>query len=162
MKLPAVCLAATFAGGVALGLFTPIAHLNVSIVALRAGFLFALAPLVLSSLLLRKGLVCAAGSFSLGAWLMLGLLSAWLGSQPAPTSHVLSLITAGRIELSSPLRWHAHLRDEPADFPWGTSFDLALDSVEFEGSRLDVGGGMRLVHSPFDGEATLPALHEGT
>jgi len=55
VKLPAVCLAATFAGGVALSLFTPVAHLNVSFVALRAGFLFAITLLALSSLLLRKG-----------------------------------------------------------------------------------------------------------
>jgi len=89
VKLPAVCLAATFAGGVAFGLFTPLAHLNVSIVALRAGFLFAITLLAVSSLLLRKGLVCAAGSFSLCAWLMLGLLGAWMGSQPAPANHVL-------------------------------------------------------------------------
>ena len=67
MKLLAVCLAALFAGGAALGLFTPVAHLNVSFVAKRAGFLFAIALLALSSLLLRKGLVCAAGSFSLAA-----------------------------------------------------------------------------------------------
>jgi len=131
VKLPAVCLAATFAGGVALSLFTPVAHLNVSFVALRAGFLFAITLLALSSLLLRKGLVCVAGSFSLSAWLILGLLDAWIGSQPAPANHVLSLISAAKRELSSPLRWHAHLRDEPADFPWGASFDLALDSVEF-------------------------------
>ncbi len=161
MKLPAVCLAATFAGGVALGLFTPVAHLNVSIAAMRVGFIFAITLLALSSLLLRKGLVCAAGSFSLGAWAMLGLLGAWVASQPASANHVLSLISAGRLELSSPLRWHAHLRDEPADFPWGASFDLALDSVEFEGSQLDVGGGMRLAHSPIVDEASLPELHAG-
>ncbi|HWT89431.1 MAG TPA: DNA internalization-related competence protein ComEC/Rec2 [Candidatus Angelobacter sp.] len=161
MKLPAVCLAATFAGGVALGLFTPVAHLNVSIVAMRVGFVFAITLLALSSLLLRKGFVCAAGSFSLGAWAMLGLLGAWLGSQPAPANHVLSLISAGKLALSSPLRWHAHLRDEPADFPWGTSLDLALDFVEFEGSRLDLGGGMRLAHSPIKEEAPLPQLHAG-
>ena len=35
MKLPAACLAATFACGAALGMFTRVTHLNVSFVALR-------------------------------------------------------------------------------------------------------------------------------
>ena len=54
MKLPAVCLAAMFAGGVALGLFIPVAHLNVSIAAMRAGFFFTITLLALSSLFLRS------------------------------------------------------------------------------------------------------------
>jgi hypothetical protein len=109
VKLPAACLAATFACGAALGLFTPVTHLNVSFVARRAGFLFAITLLAFSSRLLRKGLVCAAGGFSLGVWLMLGLLGAWIGSQPAPANHVLSMISAGRPEMSMghshPHRW---------------------------------------------------------
>jgi competence protein ComEC len=73
----------------------------------------------------------------------------------------LSLVSSGRIELSSPLRRHARLRDEPAEFPWGTSFDVALDSVEYKGSRLSLVGEMRLTYSPVKDDPTLPRLHAG-
>jgi hypothetical protein len=74
VKLPAVCLAATFSGGVALGLYTSLADLNSSVVALRAGFSFTIALLLLSAVLLRKEFVRMAACFSLGAWLALGTL----------------------------------------------------------------------------------------
>src|SRR5258708_8717626 len=75
------------------------------------------------------------------------MLSAWIAVQPAPANLVLSLVATGRIDLSSPLRWRGHLRDEPAEFPWGISLNLGLDSVEFEGAGLDLAGGMRVTYS---------------
>jgi len=159
VKLPAVCLAATFAGGVALGLFTWPG--NFSVFAIRGGFVLAAALLAVSAALTQKELVRTAGCFSLAAWLVLGVLGARLASQPVPSNHVLALVSSGRIELSSPLRWQARLRDEPAEFPWGTSFDLALNSVEYDGARLSLMGGMRLTYSPVKDEPALPRLHAG-
>jgi competence protein ComEC len=161
VKLPAVCLAATFAAGVALGLFTSLAHLNTSIAAIRAGFVLATVLVALSAILVLRAFARTAGCLSLGAWLVLGILAAFLASQPVPSHHVLSLISAGRIELSSPLRWHARLRDAPADLPWGTTFDLALDAVEFEGAHVNLVGGMRLTYFPDKEEAALPRLRAG-
>jgi hypothetical protein len=49
VKLPAVCLAATFAGGVALGLFSPLGAFASSASLIRAVLLVAVALLFLSS-----------------------------------------------------------------------------------------------------------------
>ena len=161
MKLPAVCLAATFAGGVALGLFTALADLRSSVAAMVAGFVLSIALLAVSGVFVKRNLVSVAGSACLSAWLVLGILSAWIAWQPAPANHVLSLVSTGRINLSSPLRWIGHLRDEPAEFPWGTSLDLGLDSVEFEGARLDLAGGMRVTYSSMQRDVELPRLRAG-
>lgn len=161
MKLPAVCLAAAFAGGAALGLYTPLNSLATSVFAFR--FLFLLAGLLLlaGAILLQIDFVTVAGSASLLSWLTLGILGALCASQPLPENHVLTLIGSGKVDISSPLRWHAHLRDEPAALSSGVSFDLALDSVEFEQTLIPITGGMRLAYfQPNDSNALLP-FHAG-
>ncbi|HWZ98814.1 MAG TPA: DNA internalization-related competence protein ComEC/Rec2 [Candidatus Dormibacteraeota bacterium] len=161
MKLPAVCITAAFAGGVALGLFSPLARYCTSSAIVLATFVCVPILLALSLFLLRRALVTSAMSISLGAWLVLGVLSAWCASQPAPADQVLNLASSARIDLSTPLRWHAHLRDEPAQHPWGTSYDLALDAVEFEGITLATTGGLRLTYSPRGDAAQIVQLHVG-
>lgn len=161
MKLPVVCLAAIFAGGVALGLFSPLVNLSTSLPANHAAFFLALAMLAVSVILLRKNLVTLAAIFSLGTWLSLGVIAAWCASQPPPQNHVLSLAAAGRLDFSTPLRWHACLRDEPTELPWGVSYDLGLNSVEFEGASIPIVGGIRLSYSPHDDSVQLPTLHAG-
>jgi len=76
-------------------------------------------------------------------------------------NHVLNMVAAGRLDLSTPLRWHGRLRDELVELPWGTSFDLALDSVEFEETPIPIVGGMRLAYSPRGDSVQLPLLHSG-
>lgn len=66
MKLPALCLAATFAGGVALGLFSPLANLSTSAAANRVFFFAAVTLLALCVILLRKNLTTFAAILSLG------------------------------------------------------------------------------------------------
>ncbi len=73
----------------------------------------------------------------------------------------MSLAAAGRLDYSTPLRWHARLRDEPAELPWGVSYDLVLNSVEFEGITIRTTGGMRLSYSPHGDSLQLRALHAG-
>ena len=87
MKLPAVAIAAAFAGGILLGLShfllpwaasNPFPALNVLIVCilLAAGFVLAL-----------RNFVCPAAIASLGAWTALGMLAACLAIQPLPPEH---------------------------------------------------------------------------
>ena len=97
MKLPAVCLAAAFAGGVALGLFTPLGDFGSSVALIRATFLAVLALLLLSAILLRNDRLNLAGSFSLAAWFVLGLLNSWCGSQPKPSHYVLNLAQSSHL-----------------------------------------------------------------
>ena len=161
MKLPAVCLAAAFAGGIALGLFSPLQQLATNELAAFAAIALAVILLLVAAALLRSNRTTPAGAFSLGAWTCLGMLAAWFASQPLSKDHVLSLLSGGRIDLSSPLRWHATLGDEPGLQPWGTSYELTLESVEYGGTVLPIRGGMRLSYSPHNDEAQLPDLHTG-
>ena len=160
MKLPALCLAAAFAGGVALGLYSPLQKLAADHVAQFAVVAGIMVFLSLAAILLRSNRIALAGGFSLGSWASLGLLAAWFASQPLPKDHVLSLLSVGRIELSSPLRWHARLRDEPTAQPWGVSYELALESVDYAGATLRLHGGVRLSYSARD-DSPLPELHVG-
>lgn len=161
MRLPALCLASLFAGGVALGLLTPLNNFSTSVGAIRAAFLSAVVLITLCVILLRKNFLSSASVCSLGVWLVLGVIAAWCASQPPPQNHVLNLVTAWGLDLSSPLRWHARLRDEPAELPWGISYDLALDSVEFEESSITLAGGMRLSYSSHGDSVPLAQFHAG-
>ena len=62
MKLPAVCLAAIFAGGVALGLYVPLNNP----LAFRLLFVLTAALLAASAILLRKDWINSAASVSVG------------------------------------------------------------------------------------------------
>ena len=161
MKLPALCLVSVFAGGIALGLFTPLSYLPISAPETRAAFLLVLALLVVSTIFLGKNFLALSWTFSLGSWLVLGVIAAWFALQPWPQNHVLNQVSTSSLDLSTPFRWHARLRDEPTELPWGVSYDLALDSVEFEESAIPLVGGMRLSYSPHEDSALLSQLHSG-
>jgi competence protein ComEC len=109
----------------------------------------------------RKGKIHSAGCISLGVWLSLGTLATLLASQPAPANHILNLVSSGQVDLSSPLRWHGRLRDEPVEAPWGTSYDVALDSVEFGGTTFPASGGIHLNYSLDRENSQFPRLHSG-
>src|SRR5205807_6137144 len=61
----------------------------------------------------------------------------------------------------SPLRWHGHLRDEPAKLPWGYGLEIDLSGVEFERASLPVQGGLRASFTPRPEQAPMPELHAG-
>ena len=161
MKLPAVGLAAAFASGVALGLYSPLQRYCSSVVMLRGAFLFALLLLLFSVGMLKADRLRLSASTSVCAWLLLGLLGSWIASQPKPQQHILNLVSTSRIDIGTPLRWHARLRDEPAELPWGVSYDLTLNSVEFAESTIPISGGLRLSYSPHSDSNLLPQLHAG-
>jgi len=119
MKLPAMAIAAAFASGIVLGLHPAVARHTLSIAFLSLSFV-AVALLVMTGIvLLQSGRVFSAAAASLLCWVFLGCLGACVAEQPRPANHVLSLVGQGRIRLGTPLRWHGHLRDEPARLPWG-------------------------------------------
>lgn len=148
MKLPALAITVSFASGIALGL-QPFAREHGSgRAALFTGFAAAGLALVAAALLARKGGLRAAAVLALFSWLTLGILAARVADQPKPADDVLALAGSGAINLKSPLRWHARLRDAPVQLPWGWSYDLQLESVEARGALLPVSGGLRLSFSP--------------
>ena len=106
MKLPAVAIAAAFAGGVALGLH----HAVVPHVTSRffLGLCFAASVvLILAGLALaRIESLFPAATISLLSWTLLGFLGACVAEQPRPANHLTSLLEQKGLSLGSPLRWH--------------------------------------------------------
>ena len=161
MKLPAVAIAAAFAGGILLGhwhLFSsravvyPFPLLAVAIICLL---------LVLSLVLTWRGFLWPAATASLAVWIGLGILAACLAAQPLPHEHVLSRLAAQQIPQKTPLRWHGILRSEPSRLPWGYGLEMSLAGVDTVEGYLPVIGGMRVGFTPREGDLRLPELHAG-
>ena len=161
MKLPAVAITAAFACGVALGLCPPISRLATSQFYLASAFLSAVSVVIFGLVLLKRAQLAAAALVSGMSWILLGTLGAWISEQPLPPSHVTRLIENGRIDLHTPLRWRGTLRDEPAKLPWGVGMEIELAGVDYQNSRLDVRGGLRVSFSPRADDLPLPDLHVG-
>lgn len=161
MKVPAVAMAAAFAGGILLGmgrlLSAHIAAKSVPLFIVAVICLF----LMLGFVLAWRNLLWLGASASLAAWVELGMLAGWIVSRPLPPEHVLSQIAANQIPQRTPLRWHGILRSEPSRLPWGYALDIDLTGVERAGGFLPVTGGMRLGFTPKENEPGLPKLHAG-
>jgi competence protein ComEC len=174
MKLPAVAIAAPFAGGILLGLlpvFTSRAA-HRSLVLIIGGSVFVL---VISGLVALWGHpavsdgeegrggkgACVAFGVSLVAWIGLGILAACMAKQPLPADHVLSRLAAREIPEKTPLRWQGTLRDEPSRMPWGDALEMDLSGVEAADGYVPVRGGMRLDFTPREDDPVLPELHAG-
>src|SRR6266403_2037753 len=161
VKLPAVVIAAAFACGVALGLCQPVARAATSRGWLAAGFLASGLLILVAVALLKRSRFNEAAIVSVACWLFLGTLGTWISNQPLPGRHIINVISAGRIDLGSPLRWHGRLRDEPTKLPWGFGLEVDLVGVDYENSQLWSSGGLRLSFSPKPDDPALPALHAG-
>ncbi|HET6929935.1 MAG TPA: DNA internalization-related competence protein ComEC/Rec2 [Candidatus Acidoferrum sp.] len=156
MRIPAVAIAAAFAGGILLG-----RGWQLSPRALEISFLCISSLLIAACFFAWREKVWAAAIFSLVGWVSLGALAIVVTSRPLPAQHVLSRIAAGEIELKTPLRWHGHLRSEPARLPWGMGLELELSGVETAAGMIPVAGGMRIGFTPKEGEAALAEVHAG-
>lgn len=117
MRLPAVTIAAAFACGIVPGLQPAVVHHASSATFLLLFFILTVLFLFAGILLVKLGGVFPAVAASLLGWTLLGFLGAVIAEQPRATDHITSLIEQQRINLSTPLRWHGHLRDEPAPLP---------------------------------------------
>jgi competence protein ComEC len=161
MRLPAVALAALFAGGVVLGEAPWVAQRVSSHPFLSVGFIFVGVLICAGVSLARVGRLIPAAVFSVLSWIVLGVLGAGISNQPRPEDYVLSLVETGRLELKTPLRWHGRLRDEPARLPWGYGYEIELSSVEFQGALVNARGGLRVSFSETPERAAAPDVHAG-
>jgi competence protein ComEC len=161
MRLPAVAIAAAFAGGILFGLHPVIARNAASSLLLSILFV-AIAVLILSGILLVGiGRLFSAIFASLLSWAMLGFLAVCIEVQPRDADHVISLAERGLLPLKTPLRWHGQLRDEPTRLPWGYGYEIELSGVEIEGRLSPAQGGLRLSFTPHPKGKPLPELHAG-
>ncbi len=161
MKLPAVAIAAAFASGIALGLHPVVVRHASSPIFLSLSFLAVTLLVSAGILLLNFGRLFLAAAASLLCWIFLGCLGAWVAGQPRAANHVLSLVEERRISLGTPLRWHGHLRDEPARLPWGYGYAIELSGVAFKGELQPTEGGLRLNFTTHPDQALPPELHAG-
>jgi len=160
MRLPAVGIAAAFAGGILLGVHPMVARNGASPL-LSISFL-AIAVLILTGILLvRIGRLFSATVASLLSWAMLGFLGVCVAEQPRDAHHVISLMEQGRLPLKTPLRWHGHLRDEPTRLPWGCGYEIEVSGVEIEGALQPARGGLRLSLTANPEAGPTPDLHAG-
>jgi competence protein ComEC len=148
MKLPAVAMAAAFAGGIVIGLQRSVAAHASSRELVVGFFIGALAALGGGYFLVRADKLWAASAAALACWVLLGVVGACLGQQPRPGNHVTSLLANGRLTLRTPLRWHGVLREEPTRLPWGYGYELSLSGVDYEGAFLPLQGGLRFSYAP--------------
>src|SRR5712692_7322869 len=161
MRLPAVAIAAAFAGGIMLGLHPAVARNAASLLLLSSSFV-TIAVLVLTGIFLVKlGRLFLAASASLLSWVLLGFLGVCIAEQPRHADHVISLVEQGRVRLKTPLRWHGHLRDEPTRLPWGYGYEIELSGVEFEEALHPARGGLRVGFTARPEGKPLPDLHAG-
>jgi len=161
MRLPALAIAALFACGAVLGQWQWIAQRTSSHVYLVAGFVSAGLLICTGILLARTGRLFPAAAISLLSWLVLGMLGAGIANQPRPADYVLNLVDAGRLELKTPLRWHGHLRDEPARLPWGYGYEIELSGVEYQGEVIPTRGGLRIGFTEPPNPIAPPDVHAG-
>jgi competence protein ComEC len=136
MKLPALWLAAAFAGGVALSSGWP--------GLLRLWVTASVLALLLGAILVWCKRVLTPGACALIAWVGLGGLATSVERAAVPASHVTRLIAAGRLDLSEPLRWQGRLREDPMALPWGRRYEIDLEQVQAAGSYVQVSGGLRV------------------
>ena len=161
MRLPAVAIAAVFAGGAVLGQAEWLAQRASSHTFLTAGFIAAGVLLCVGIVLVRIGRLFPAAGISVLSWAILGILGAGIAEQPRPADYVLSLVEAGRLDLKTPLRWHGRLRDEPVRLPWGYGYEVELTGVEYQGSFERARGGLRLSFLESQEHAAGPDVHAG-
>ena len=148
MRLPAVAIAAAFECGIALGLHPDVTRSASSRGFLLASLCLAAVLIFIGIILLRLNHLISAAAASLLSWVLLGFLGGSIAEQPRPAEHVVSLAEQGRLDLKTPLRWHGHLRDEPARLPWGYGYEIELSGVEMEGTLRSARGGLRLSFTP--------------
>ncbi len=138
-----------------------IAQLTSSHAFVAAGFVAVSVLICVGIVLARIGRLLSAAAVSALSWLILGLLGAGIANQPRPADYILSLVETGRLDLKTPLRWHGHLRDEPARLPWGYGYEIELTGVEYEGALVAARGGLRVSYSESPERLAAPDVHAG-
>jgi competence protein ComEC len=161
MKLPTVILACAFSAGIALGS----AFLSESQLAhprtLWFSWIVCAVAIVVGLILCRLQFIRTAGVVALCAWFLLGVTAVRIAKAPSPSDHVLQLLADGRMDPHAPVRWRGVLNDEPTHLPWGTGYELKLDSIAAPEGIIPVQGGVRFTLYADEPNEPLPDVHAG-
>ncbi len=82
----------------------------------------------------------------LAGWMALGFLALVVQQHSRPTNLASHLIETNTIDSKFPIRWRGVLRENPETLPWGTRFDVDLESVQISGEQIKVSGGLRATY----------------
>ncbi|HVB35730.1 MAG TPA: DUF4131 domain-containing protein [Candidatus Acidoferrales bacterium] len=154
MKLPALGLVFAFASGIGVAKLSG-THLAMW---LAIATIFILAGLFLA---LASKPIAAAGILALAAWFALSATALQMQQGDAPSDDAATLIGAGKIDTSEPLRWHGVLREDPEYVPWGLRYTMDLENVRVLGRATRLRGGLRLNYYFGRGHEDLPNLRAG-
>ena len=135
MKLPALWIAAGFAGGIAFASHRPLEP--------RVWLLAVAASIIAGAIFSRCSRLAAAWSLALVAWFALGGLAIGLEDASLPANHISRLIASGKLDLNEPLRWRGRLREDPLSLPWGRRYEIDLEKIELGAAYVPVRGGLR-------------------
>jgi competence protein ComEC len=161
VKLPALAITAAYAGGIVLGLCIGGMHALRSRTFLLTLFTLAVIFILAGLLLTTRNRLLLGATTSLLTWAVFGVMSEQIADQPRATDDVLSLLEQEKLQLKTSLRWHGHLRDEPARLPWGFGYEIELTGVEYQNALVPASGGLRLSFSMQPDQAMPPDLHAG-
>lgn len=136
MKIPALWIAAAFAGGI---LLARQAHVPIAVCVV-----ITLIAISSATLMLWRKYTMIAWTFALIAWVATGATATSVERGRVTENSVATLIATGKLDTSSPLRWRGRLHGDPAERPWGREYLIDLDQVESAGAAIPVRGGLRV------------------
>lgn len=140
MKLLTLWIALCFAVGILVfKAVTPAPHFSPRFLLLGAG-LFLLA----GTFTLRKSRLKLALAFGAAAWVCIGFAAAGFEHLSTPANLASTLLDAGKLDSSVPLRWQGRLRSDPLALPWGIRYVINLEGVDSAHGTTAVSGGLRL------------------
>ena len=146
MKIPGLYVLPAFCTGIIVAALHP-ASGRVAVLCAAGLFLMAFA-------LWRYHLYVASFAIVLAGWSALGFLALIVQQHNRPANLASHLVEAGAIDSSFPMRWRGILRENPETLPWGTRFDVDLESVQVSAEQINVSGGLR---ATYFGEAVARA-----
>ena len=152
MKIPGLCVLPAFCTGIIIAALHPASG--------RFAFLCALILFLIAFALWRYRLYLPSFVVVLVGWTALGFLALIVQQHNRPANLASQLVESKVIDSSFPMRWRGILRENPETLPWGTRFDVDLQSVQVSGEQVNVSGGLR---STYFGEdvARAETFHAG-
>src|SRR5579864_3344094 len=138
MKIPGLYVLPAFCIGIVIAALHPASG--------RAAVVCASAIFLMAFIFWRGRFEIAAFVLVLAAWTALGCLALVVQQHSRPTNLASSLIESKIIDSNFPIRWRGVLRENPEALPWGTRFDVDLESVQLSGEQIKVSGGLRATY----------------
>ena len=138
MKIPGLYVLPAFCIGIIIAALHPASG--------RAAVLCAAAIFLTALVFWRIRFEMASFVLVLAGWTALGFLALIVQQHSRPTNLASGLIEANTIDSKFPIRWRGVLRENPETLPWGTRFDLDLESVQLSGEQVKVSGGLRATY----------------